>query len=249
MVDRETETKHRDESLAQQTSEARKAYEENNKLDMQRSCIDTTIQGMSVTLLRTNDNETVFTFKPSGKAGEITEAQLLAAYGSEDPAFVYGLMRRLASVGSKGGSPDVESFEFALAAVRGMAPRNPVEAELRALMVVILSSIMKVANRLAETEDPAEMESAEQSLNRLSRTYCGLTEAFDRHRNEDRKIAVQQISVTDGAQAIVGDVHQNGAKTRRNLNGHANGAKARRKFNGHANGAKAGRKLNGHASA
>ena len=37
---------------------------------------------------------TDFTFMPTGRAGEISEAQFLAAYGSEDPEFVWALVSR-----------------------------------------------------------------------------------------------------------------------------------------------------------
>ena len=206
-------------------------YEEQQK---RNACAYTRIQGCRVTLMRYR-GVTQFTFDHTGEAGEISEAQLLASYGSQDPDFVYGLMRQLANVAhTPSGGPDAQSFAYALAAVRGMVPRDPIEAEIRAQMVVIQSWMMKVANRLAEAEDPAAIESAERSLNRLSRTYCTLTEAFDRHRNGDRKIAVQQVSIAEGAQAIVGDVHQNGAEALDKLNGHANSAKAERKLNGHA---------------
>jgi hypothetical protein len=86
-------------------------------------------------------------------------------------------------------------------------------------------------------------------LNRLLRTHCSLAEALDRHRHADRHIAVQQVSIAEGAQAILGDVHQNGAKARRNTNCHANGRKPARELSDSANGAKVAGNLNGHASA
>jgi hypothetical protein len=184
------------------------------------SCTETTIQGVPVTLVKYR-NQTDFTFKPTGQAGEISQAELIAAYGSQDPDFVYGLMHRLANASSKGRSPDDEGLKFALASVRGMTPRDPFEAQICAVMAVVLSSMMKCANRRDHAEEPAEIESAERSINRFARTYASLVEAFDRHRNGDQKIAVQQISVAEGAQAIVGDVHQNGAKAPGKANGHA----------------------------
>ena len=81
-----------------------------------------------------------FTSTPPAKAGELTEAEFMAAYRSQDPEFIYGLIHQLANVGyTRSGCPDVEGFKFALAAVRGMAPRNPIQAEIRAQMVVIHS--------------------------------------------------------------------------------------------------------------
>lgn len=184
-------------------------------------CVETIIQGLPVTLLK-RENQTSFTFKPTGQPGEISEAQFMAAYGSQDPDFVYGLIGQLANVGSKSRFPDEQGIKFALSAVRGVAPRDPVEAMLCAQMAVVQSSAMMFANRLVHAEELAERESAERSFNRLLRTYCALTEAFDRHRNGGaRKIAVQQVSIAEGAQAIVGDVHQNGARAPGKANGHA----------------------------
>ena len=187
-------------------------------------CINTTIQGMPVTLMKCGDETCLsFTVASSAKAGEITEAEFMAAYGSQDDEFVYGLMHQLANVGySRSGCPDVEGFRFALADVRGMAPRDTLEAKICAQMFVVHSSAMKVAKRLAQAEELAEIERLERSLNRLLRTFCALAAALDRHRNRDRKIAVQQGSIAEGdARAIVGDIHQHGVKARGKRNGHA----------------------------
>lgn len=113
---------------------AHRMYEEQQK---RNACVNTRIQGCPVTLVRYR-GETQFTFDRTGEAGAISEAQFLASYGSQDPDFVYGLMRQLANVAHlRSGGPDARSFEYALAAVRGMVPRDPIEAEIRAQMVVI----------------------------------------------------------------------------------------------------------------
>jgi hypothetical protein len=162
------------------------------------------------------EDQTYSRFERTGQHGEI-------AHGSQDPDFVSGLFGPLTRIGAQGRFPVDEGLQFVRAAVRGMAPRDPVEAQLCAHMAIVHSSAMMVANRLThDPEDLAEMDSAERSLNRLLRTFCALMEAFDRHRGVgDRKIVRQQVSLAQRAQAIVGDVHQNGAKGPGKTNGHA----------------------------
>ena len=212
----------RKKSLDQMTE-----YEKYKALENSKRCVVTTIQGVKVTLLKLDDQTTTFTFTFTGQPGEITQEQFMAAYGSQDPDFVYGLIGQLANASSQGGYPDADRFKFALSAVRGMKPRDPIEAQLLAQNAMMLPMMTKLANGFGRAEGPAEIESAERAFNRVSRASCAVTAAFDHHRNGDQKIAVQQVSIAGGAQAIVGDVHHNGAKPRRTLNGHANGAARR----------------------
>jgi hypothetical protein len=167
------------------------------------SCVETTIQGRRVTIVK-HKNKTYFTFWSSE---DTSEANFMAAYGSQDPDFVYGLLRQLANVGSDSPFPDDDGFKFALSAVRGLAPRDAVEAMIASQMVVVHGSAMKFANRLAHAESPAEMESAERTVNRLLRTHCALVEALNRYRNgADQKVSIEHMSLAEGAQAIVGNV-------------------------------------------
>ena len=162
------------------------------------SCVETTIQGWPVTLLKYK-GRTHFTFTPTGRAGEISEAQFLAAFGSEDPEFVWGLVSQLANVGAHSESPDVEGLKFALAAVSGMAPRDPLDALTCAQHAAVHSISMMYADRLADASPyTLDMSREESSLNRLLRTSSALTAALDHHRNaSDRKIAAHQVIADD----------------------------------------------------
>ena len=162
------------------------------------SCVETAIQGWPVTLLKYK-GRTHFTFTPTGRAGEISEAQFLAAFGSEDPEFVWGLVSQLANVSPHSGSPDVEGLKFALAAVSGMAPRDPLEALTCAQTAAVHSISMMYADRLADASPyTLDMAREESSLNRLLRTSSALTAGLDRHRNAgDRKIAAREVIADD----------------------------------------------------
>ena len=159
------------------------------------------------------------TYLHFGRTGEHGES----AHGSQDPDFVFGLFGPLTKIGVQGKFRIDEGLGFVRATVRGMAPRDPVDAKLCAQMAVVHSVSMMFAHRLThEPEDLVELDSAERSLNRSSRTFCALIEAFDRHRDvRDRTIARQQVSLAKGSQAIVGDVHQNDVKAPSKVNGHA----------------------------
>jgi len=62
--------------------------------------------------------------------------------------------------------------------------------------------------RLDHTPQP-QQEMAERTLNKLSRTFATLVGAFKHYRTSDeQKLAVGQVSVSHGGQAIVGTVNQ-----------------------------------------
>ena len=64
---------------------------------------------------------------------------------------------------------------------------------------------MRFANRLAHVESLQEQDSAERTYNKLARTFAALVEADQRYRAA-KNVIVQHGLVSDGGQAIVGDV-------------------------------------------
>lgn len=160
-----------------------------------------TIQGLSVGMVKDGD-QTSSTIIFNGTPGEISQSQFMAAYGSEDPDFVYGLISQLANVGPQSKLPDVNGFKFGLAAVRGMAPRDPLDAMICAQMAMVHQISMMFAERLAKAAPyPLDMASEEQPFTRIVRTRCALTTAFERHRDvTDRNIARRDF-IANGAHA------------------------------------------------
>ena len=68
-------------------------------------------------------------------------------------------------------------------------------------------AVMRYANRLAHAETLQEQDSAERALNKLTRTFAAQVEAFQRYRSiTEQNVIVQHVSVSDGGQAIVGNV-------------------------------------------
>ncbi len=103
-----------------------------------------------------------------------------------------------------------------LSVVKGIKPRDQIEIMLAAQMAAIHEAIMTFTKRLAHVETIAQQDSAERALNKLARTFATQMEALQRYRGE-QKVVVQQVSVSEGGQAIVGNVTQNQRATNQEL--------------------------------
>ncbi len=83
-------------------------------------------------------------------------------------------------------------------------------------MAFVHVTSVEMARRLRNWGEIDEV--AERALNRLTRTFALQLEALKRYQAlAEQKISLQQVSVTDGGQAIVGNVtqapHQNVTET------------------------------------
>jgi hypothetical protein len=68
---------------------------------------------------------------------------------------------------------------------------------------------MRCAHHLAIANDVAQHDSAARALGRLARTFPAQIEALNRHRSQSEPaITVQNVSVANGGNAIVGNVTQ-----------------------------------------
>ena len=76
-------------------------------------------------------------------------------------------------------------------------------------MVSVHVMAMRCAHHLANAEDLAQHDSAGRALGRLARTFPAQIEALNRYRSHgEPAITVQNVSVGDGGNAIVGNVTQ-----------------------------------------
>jgi len=171
---------------------------------------ETAIQGRRVRVMRSN-GEVYFLFDRD--FSESDEDEILAAFGSQDRDLVFGLLEQLARVTLDRQFPDVRAFTLAPSQLSGISPRDSTEATIGAQMAVIHTAVMMSAARLAQAENSIEMESADRTLNRLSRTHTLLVETLGRHRNgQEQKVSIQNVSVSEGGQAIVGQINQRDKK-------------------------------------
>jgi hypothetical protein len=96
-----------------------------------------------------------------------------------------------------------------LAMVKGIGPKDEVEALMAAQMAAVHIATMTFARRLAHVENIPQQDSAANAFNKLARTFAVQLEALKRYRTGgEQKVTVQHVTVNDGGQAIVGAVSQ-----------------------------------------
>jgi hypothetical protein len=80
---------------------------------------------------------------------------------------------------------------------------------LAAQMATVHSAMMRSSRDLAEAESLDHRDSAERTFNKLARTFVSQMEALKRYRTGgEQTVTVQQVNVSEGGQAIVGNVTQ-----------------------------------------
>lgn len=103
--------------------------------------------------------------------------------------------------------PKIERVNYALSVVKGIRPRDQVEAMLAMQMAAIHMASMTAASNLSATKTAKGIDLWERSLNKLSRTFTTQMEALKRYRSKrSQRIVVERVNVSDGGQAIVGNV-------------------------------------------
>ena len=139
----------------------------------------------------------------------IGKALLSEALGGVDDDFLNGFLSQLASAGSEARQISDASLNFMLSVIKGIEPRDQLEAMLAAQMAAVHMATMTFARRLALVENIPQQDSAERAFNKLARTFVSQMEALKRYRTGgEQKVTVQHVSVSEGGQAIVGNVTQ-----------------------------------------
>ncbi len=132
----------------------------------------------------------------------------MKAIGSTDDDFVEGLLKQLASAGSQGQKPDEGGINFMLSVVKGIEPRDQIEAMLATQMAAVHNATMTSARHLAHADNLPQQDSAQAAFNKLARTFAAQMAALKDYRSKgEQKMTVQHVHVAEGGQAIVGNVN------------------------------------------
>jgi hypothetical protein len=107
---------------------------------------------------------------------------VMRAMGTTDRDFFDGLMLQLVNA-SQGKGPSDNAVDFMLSVIRGVEPRDQVEAMLAAQMAAVHMASMTFARRLAHVEHIPQQDSAERAFNKLTRTFAAQVEALKRYRS------------------------------------------------------------------
>jgi hypothetical protein len=139
----------------------------------------------------------------------VGQVLLMAALGTADHDFFGGVVRQLGDASSQDGKVDERALNFMLSVVKGIRPRDQVETMLAAQMAAVHMATLTSARRLALADTLPQQDAAERAVNKLSRTYATQMEALRRYRfGAAQNVTVQHVSVSEGGQAIVGNVTQ-----------------------------------------
>jgi hypothetical protein len=161
--------------------------------------------------MKVSMNGDVATISPDHPAAGIGNLLLLEALGTTEPDFKDGLLGQLANAATKGRVVDEGGLNFMLAVVKGIEPRNQVEAMLAAQMAAVHNATMTFARRLNHVENIPQQDSAERAFNKLARTFTAQVSALREYRSKgEQKITVQHVTVGDGGRAVIGTVNSPG---------------------------------------
>ena len=135
-------------------------------------------------------------------------AGFMKAFGTTDMDFINGLLKQ-ALVASGGGRDNEERLKFMIAVIKGIKPRDQIEALLASQMAGVHTAAMIMLRNFADAKYVEQRDSAERTLNKLMRTFTGQMETLKRYRTGgEQTVTVQHVTVREGGQAIVGNVTQ-----------------------------------------
>jgi hypothetical protein len=130
------------------------------------------------------------------------------AFGTSDLAFLEGMVNQLAR--ATGAKILEHDLNFMVSFINGIEPRDQVESTLAAQMATVHMAMMKSIQDLPLTKNLLQQDAAERAINKFARTFIAQVEALKRYRSGgEQKVTVQHVSVSEGGQAIVGNVTQN----------------------------------------
>jgi hypothetical protein len=139
----------------------------------------------------------------------VARGLLMEALGTADTDFGYGLINDLISIASGDEKIDEPKFNFMLSIIKGIKPNDQLEAMLAAQMAAVHVTAMKFVSQFSRVETLQQQDSAERAFNKLTRTFTTQMEALKRYRTGgEQRVTVQHVSVSEGGQAIVGNVTQ-----------------------------------------
>jgi len=166
---------------------------------------------------------------------------LSEAIGASDEAFGIGLLNQMASIAGRDGymmscmgdwmpdsmgEPMGDTMNFMVSMVKGIEPKDTLEAALAVQIAAIHVATMRQASRLSSHLHPDSYSVSERALNRLARTFAAQMDTLKKYRTGgEQKVTVQHVTVSDNAQAIVGDVSTGGGCDKKRSSGVGAGKK------------------------
>ena len=145
------------------------------------------------------EKEGVYQIAPDYPEAAIAHVLLMKAIGAKDLDFLDGLLEQLFNAGTRGSTADEHGLNFMLSVVKGIEPKDQVEAMLAAQMAAVHNATMTFARRLAHVDNIPQQDSAERAFNKLARTFAAQVEALKRYRSGgEQTVRVEHVTVNEG---------------------------------------------------
>ncbi len=153
--------------------------------------------------------------EPDHSDFKVASALLMEAIGTCDPNFTHGLIKYMvAAVEEEEGRVDETAINFLLVVVKDIKPTDQLEAMLAAQMAVLHMATMMHSKMFYRPQTLERQNLAVNGLNKCARSFAMLMEALKRYRTGGQQtVTVQHVSVSEGGQAIVGNVTQTASDT------------------------------------
>jgi hypothetical protein len=159
----------------------------------------------------TDKRRGIANIEPDHADRRIADLLLMEALGTTSADFSNGIINGVVNATTVGATPTEAKINFAMAAIRGIAPRDELEAMLAAQMTVVHMALMTSGRSLTNTGTLQHLEAYERTFNKLARTFASQLEALKRYRTGgEQTVRVEHVTVSEGGQAIIGNVSHGG---------------------------------------
>ena len=155
----------------------------------------------------------------SAKPGHTLQLQQKSAirgvFGTDDDQLANGLLshclKPLSEHESNGDTPSADERTFMLAIINDLKPKDAVERMLAVQMATTHVATIRAGNWLSRAESLPQGQAHSTAYSKLARTFTAQVEALRKHRTGGKQtVTVQHVNVSEGGQAIVGDVQTGG---------------------------------------
>ena len=141
----------------------------------------------------------------------IGQFALMDALGTSDSDFFSSFLSQLANAASVGSEIQESPTNFMISVIKGIEPKDELEAMLGAQMAAVHMATMTFARRLNHVENIRQQDAAERAFNKLTKTFASQMVALRKYRSGGKqKFVVKHVHVNEGGQAIVGNIEQGG---------------------------------------
>jgi hypothetical protein len=193
----------------QQSSETAKTYELTPE---ERSAVETIRARRKKTPhVKVSEKEGRIQISLEHPAEVYGQCLLMEAFATADHDFYKGILLQLAKAAMLSEKVDEQELNFMISIIKGIAPKDELETLLATQMAAVHTLILAYARQLANTSTVPQQDCAERTLNKLARTFAAQVETLKHYRTGgEQKVTVHHVNVSEGGQAIVGNVTKGG---------------------------------------